>query len=376
MKYIFIWVFLCVVIGWIFLVFFFGSHISSPFNTKSVIPLPNSNFTWVRIVSSWGLDNIDEKYIEILTISSWAASTIDKFSLIANTNPLFLDATRLAENKDFTGSIALLQEARKTARWSWELAIIDFNISDNTFSLDRLEWTEDFIKLIQNTDYSPRIRALAMQRIYLKYIKFNDRKILYKLAEWLNIQSESRPEIRLKYMKKAYDLYPLPSSSLFLMQNEISAVDNKTDALTIFDKYITNINLGIQEMLNYPWELSETTSAMLSRAQAFGNLYRDYAISSREEVEKLYRDLIQFDQEKWLKINKQYALVYYANFLAEINEPNEAQKIIKILLEDWLESSLIESLPKTKDLTALRIMSPITDKMVQDFIDFLWPVIK
>ncbi len=215
-----------------------------------------------------------------------------------------------------------------------------------------------------------------MQRIYLKYIKYNDRTILQKLADGMDINTISRPEIRLEYMKKAYELYPLPGSSIFLMQNGISSIDNKNDALVIFNKYRTNIDLGIQEMLTYTWELSEVTSAMLSRAQAYSNLYRDYAISSREEVETLYKDLIQFDQEKWFKINKQYTLVYYANFLADINDIDGAQRIINILLEDWLESSLNESLPKTKDLTALRSMSPITDKSVQDFIDFLWPIIK
>ena len=375
MKYILSWLLLLLItIG---AYFFYDSHfdLSSFFTSKNIITAPDKTLIWSNDKNN-NLENIIDKYTKSGTIFAWTGLTIDKFSSVANTNPLFLQALRLSDNRDFSGSILLLEEAKKVARWTWELAIIDFNISDNQFSIDRLSWTESFIAFIKNLDYSPRIRALAMQRIYLKYIKYNDRTILQKLADGMEIKAISRPEIRLEYMKKAYELYPLPGSSIFLMQKEISSVDNKNDALIIFDKYRENIDLGIKDMLTYTWELSEVTSAMLSQAQAFGNLYRDYAISSREEVETLYKDLIQFDQEKWLKINKQYALVYYADFLSNINDIDAAQKVLKILLEDWLEPSLNESLPKTKDLTGLRSMSPITDKSIQDFIDFLWPIIK
>lgn len=121
-------------------------------------------------------------------------------------------------------------------------------------------------------------------------------------------------------MKKSYEIYPLPGSALFLMQTEINDVDNRDDALLVYKKYQIKIDRGILEMKNTQGELTEATSAMLSRAQRIGNLYRDYAISSREEVESLYKDLIQFDQDKKLTTNKQYSLVYYANFLADIGD--------------------------------------------------------
>lgn len=143
-------------------------------------------------------------------------------------------------------------------------------------------------------------------------------------------------------MNRAYDIYPLPGSALFLMQIAINDVNNRDDALIVYKKYKINIDRGISEMQKTQGELTEATSAMLSRAQRIGNLYRDYAISSREEVESLYKDLIQFDQDKKLTTNKQYALVYYANFLADIGDNAAAESILSILLADRLEAALVE----------------------------------
>lgn len=143
-------------------------------------------------------------------------------------------------------------------------------------------------------------------------------------------------------MKKAYEIYPLPGSALLLMQSELNSINNRNDALAVYKKYKINIDRGISEMQKTQGELTEATSAMLYRAQKVGNLYRDYAISSREEVESLYKDLIQFDQDRKLTINKQYALVYYANFLADIGDNTAAESILSILLADRLEAALVE----------------------------------
>ena len=183
-------------------------------------------------------------------------------------------------------------------------------------------------------------------------------------------------QVKRDYMQQSYNLYPMAGPAIYLMRDELSKVDNRWDALNIYNRYKPQIDLSIDEMRQYSGESAELTSAMLWMNKILARLYIDYAFSTRTDVEKGYKALIQFDQEKWFTINKQYTLVYYADFLAEINDIDGAQKVIQILLEDGLDRSLIESLPKTKDLTALRSMSPITDKSIQNFIDFLWPIIK
>ncbi|MBC7498350.1 hypothetical protein H7170_01780 [Candidatus Gracilibacteria bacterium] len=301
---------------------------------------------------------------------------VDKFLSIQDANPLFAEAIKLSRNQDFTGSLDILNKIKQTSTSIDEKSIVDFNISINKFFLDRIEGTLSYIDLSKETSYPPRIRALALQRIYLMYRKYNDTTILRKAVDSLGIVWISEDQAKLEYMKKAYEIYPLPGSALLLMQSELNSINNRNDALAVYKKYKINIDRGISEMQKTQGELTEATSAMLYRAQKVGNLYRDYAISSREEVESLYKDLIQFDQDRKLTINKQYALVYYANFLADIGDNTAAESILSILLADRLEAALVEGLPKTKDLTALRSMNPITDKSIQVFIDFLGPIIK
>lgn len=108
---------------------------------------------------------------------------MDKLAIILDANPLFAEAIRLSKDQDFTGSIDLLNKIKQTSTSIDEKAIADFNISFNKFSLDRMEGAMSYIDLAKDTTYPPRIRALAMQRIYLMYRKYSDIDILKKAVE-------------------------------------------------------------------------------------------------------------------------------------------------------------------------------------------------
>ncbi len=304
------------------------------------------------------------------TTGSW----VDSFLLLQNTNPLFWQAIGLSENKDYTWALNLLGKAKNMATSHNERAIVDFNIASSRFALNRLDGVRSYTDLAKNPAYEARVRALSLQRIYLMYRKYWDVEVLRTAIEAMGIVWISEDQATLEYMKKAYALYPLPGSTLFLMQQELGSVRSKSAAEAIYQKYKLVIDAGILEMQQHAWELTEATSAMLLRAKILGELHREYAMGSRRDIEQLYKNLIQFDQEKWLTVNKQYTLVYYANFLADINDVVAAQNTIKILLEEGLDPALNEWLPKAKELSALRSMTPITDKNVQDFITFLWPI--
>lgn len=324
-------------------------------------PLPNIP-TQVNIKSATG------------TQQSKTATWADRFLTLQSTNPLFSQAVDLSKNQDYTWALALLEKAKNVAKSNNERAIIDFNIASNTFALNRMDGARSYTDLAKNPAYEARVRALSMQRIYLMYRKYWDADILRAATEAMGIVWISEDQSTREYMKKAYELYPLPGSTLFLMQQELGDVSSKSDAEAIYQKYKLVIDTGILAMQKSAWELTEATSAMLLRARIFGDLHKDYAIISRGDIEQLYKTLIQFDQEKWLIVNKQYTLVYYANFLADINDVVAAQNIITILLQSDLNPALKEWLPKAKDLSALRTMAPITDSSVQDFITFLWPI--
>ncbi len=293
-----------------------------------------------------------------------------------STNSFFKEGIELSNNKNYTGAIEVLEQAKTLTKDVDQLAIIDFSISVSKFGIDPVIWVQSYLDLADNRLYPARTRALAMQRMYLSYVRSNDTDLFWVMRDWLSMSGASDSEIKLAFMKKAYEIYPLPGSMLYLMQVELASVNNRTDAITVYNKYQPKIDDGIKIMANSAGELIEATSAMLWSAQILGNLYRDYAISNRKEVESFYKNLIQFDQEKKITTNKQYSLVYYANFLADIGDNEGAQKVIKTFLEEEIRPVVREGLPKTKNLTWLRNMENITDPDIQSFIQFLGPTIQ
>lgn len=297
---------------------------------------------------------------------------VDAYTKVTEWTSAAKEAKRLSENKDYTGAIALLVMTKDQTASPVEKSIFDFNIAANTFSLDRISGARTFMDLAKNPSYPPRTRALAMQRIYLMYRSYNDESILQSIASEMSIPWTSPDEVILEYMKRANLLYPLPGSAIYLLKNELTTITTKEQAEMALAKYKTDIDANIILMQDHPGELVEVTSAMLWRANIMAQLYRDYDIGTKGEVEMLYRDLIQFDQTKWLAINKQYTLLYYANFLADTWDREWAEKTLQILLTDWLHPNLVESLPKYREFTGLKNMTGATDKSIIDLIDYIW----
>ena len=92
---------------------------------------------------------------------------------------------------------------------------------------------------------------------------------------------------------------------------------------------------------------------MLSYANVLGTLHIRFGIGERNDVETQYKELIQFDQEKNFTTNKQYTFLYYADFLASLEDYTGSLDVLRILTTEPLDRSLIEALPKSKEFTSL-----------------------
>jgi hypothetical protein len=122
------------------------------------------------------------------------------------------------------------------------------------------------------------------------------------------------------------------------------------------------------------WELVEATSAMLSYTNILGSLYTRFGIGERNDIETRYKDLIQFDQEKNFTTNKQYAFLYYADFLAGLGDPTSALSILQMLWSETLDRALIESLPRSNEYKNLKKIPKenIQNSEIIKIIDGIW----
>jgi hypothetical protein len=190
----------------------------------------------------------------------------------------------------------------------------------------------------------------------------------------MNIPWTSSEEVALEYTKRAYEIYPLPGFWIKILATEIKNMQDSATILETFNKYKKDIDAGISFMQWNPGELTEATSSMLSRANLMAKLHIEHTLFVRSEIEKLYKDLIQFDQERWVTVNKQYTLLYYANFLAAATDDASAQKVIDILIHDGLEGALTEALPKynPQEFSALKAMKWELNYDTKKLIEFIW----
>ncbi len=306
--------------------------------------------------------------------SSWIAISLrDGLQELKASNPQFQDAVKMSENKEYSGAIDLLKKTKEAVTSSGEKAIIDFNISSNNFALDRLAGVKSFLELAKNEQNPVRTRALAMQRIFLMYKKYNDESVLRAIAQEMWIEWTTPEAVELAYVKAGYALFPFPSFAVYLMYEDVKKAKDKDEALKIYQKYKSEIDPGIKLQQSFPGEQAEVTSTMLSMVNMQARLHTEYDKSvSREEVEASYRALVEYDQKKWLTTNKQWTLLYYGEFLAKIGDVENAEKTLLILITDWLESSLLEALPKSKVFLSIKGMSGIKDPRTQELMKFIW----
>lgn len=272
---------------------------------------------------------------------------------IQDKNKEFQNGNNALINGDSTWAIEHFEKSKDWLTSASGLAIIDFNIASARFEQDRNNGVASYSDLANNELYPRRTRALALHRAYLMYRRYNDESLLRTLAEKNNIVWTNTEEVKYKYMLKSYWLYPLPGSSIFLMKVELSNVTSKEDAELVVSRYKESIEAGISAMKERSWELVEATSAMLGYNNVLGSLFVKYALGSREILEKNYKELIQFDQERNFTTNKQYTFLYYWDFLAQIGDYRSAVSILQLLASESLDRSLIEALPKSKEFTSL-----------------------
>lgn len=324
---------------------------------------------WTPTLSPISTNAVVTKGIIPIDSSSWS---FDRLSFLKEKNLDVSNAITLWYNKNYTGAIEVLEKVKLTIDSPKDLSVLDYIISDNRFALDRIDWVMSYIALAKNINYPARTRALAMQKAYLMYKKYNDANILTTIINGMDISWTNSGQVIVDYMNISHNLYPLPNSGIFLMNKDISLATKKEDIYAIYIKHITEIENAITSMQKYSGELTEVTSAMLSLTNIKASLYRKYELISRSEVERDYKKLVQFDQEKQMYINQQYALLYYANFLASIEDFDAAQNILTILLEKSLYPALVESIPKYRDFPYIKSMTGVTDEKINNLINFIW----
>lgn len=354
-----LWMIFVLSIGWYWI---YDLTISEPHSWDAPTVLQSSSGS--ATISSESINANFPTEAESLSVS-------DRFHELAESNEDFAQAIRLSWDTNYTGAIALLEQVKKQLKLEKDKAIIDFNISSNVFELDRLSGVQSFVALSKNPNYPERTRALAMQRIYLLHRKYADDDILRAIAREMQIPWTTVDNVTSQYMQLSYDLYPLPGSALYLLRDALVRAESQQEANIIYEKYKINIDSGIKFMKSTTGELVEATSAMLARARILELLYTRFWLVTREEVESAYRELAQFDQEINFQVNKQYALLSYANFLFSIGEVSHAQRILLIIMNDGLNPALIESLPQSSNFPYIKSFTGYIDPKSKELVDFI-----
>lgn len=277
---------------------------------------------------------------------------VDGYAETLSSNPLFAKGVGAVIEGNYQVALDSFEESKKNAVSEREKGIIDFNIADARFNLDRPSGIDDFIALSKNENYEKRTRAMAMLRAYLMYSKYNDPNILLKLALAYDIPWEDRRLVVNSYMEKIYDIYPLAYPVIVKIQYEVrSASTTKEQALAAYTPFAQTISSDIEDMKKNTGEGTGLTSTMLAKANLLSSLYLRFGAVTKEEVEKAYEDLINYDQSKNLKVNMQFALLAYSNFASGAKDYAKADSIINILASSPLEASVIEALSKTSTTT-------------------------
>lgn len=295
------------------------------------------------------------KYISVINQRQGKATTkvvevakpVDPLSELQVNNKLFAEGVQASINGDYAGALVLLEKSKVGVEKVREKQIIDFNISDTKFNINRSSGAESFIELSKNESYSKRTRALAMVRVYLMYRKFNDPTILAAVVKGYAINAKTQKEQVYLFMKQIYAMYPFAYPAVLIANYELDSAKNANEANVIYSKYASDIYRSITEMKASSGELTETTSSMLARSNLLARLHLEFKAVPREEVEKSYEELVNYNQEKNVKVNKQYTLLYYANFESGIKDYVKAESVMNILLGETLETALKEALPTT-----------------------------
>ena len=160
---------------------------------------------------------------------------------------------------------------------------------------------------------------------------------------------------------------------LKMLDFELNTVTDTLVAQQLFRQQEPLILERLDQQKAYIGESTELTSGMLAYANLLSRLFLEFSAVAPEKAQTAYEDLIDYDNARNITVNKQYALLSYANFLAGDSQIEKATSVIKILLDETLTPALAESLPLTDAQVVYPYMFDVlsketTDETVRAFI--------
>ncbi len=279
---------------------------------------------------------------------------------------------------DKVKALELLEKSKIAETSTSAKGVIDFTIATVNFDLDRNKGIDGLVDLSENAQYSNRVRALAMMRSYLLYRAYNDISLLRNIASSSDIVWTNSDAVTLAYMKKITDLHPFAYPLLKIMSYELDAMENKGDKLEaerLYNKYKLTISKNIEEMKKSEGERTELTSTWLANANMLGRLHMDYGIGQRAEVENEHRSLIEYDRLYMFKVNENYTLLSYANFLSGMKDYTSAEKAILEIVANGVAPAVSEALPKIipeiRYPHLITLSKNVKDPRVQSFLSII-----
>jgi hypothetical protein len=216
-----------------------------------------------------------------------------------------------------------------------ERSIVDFGMAQSKFNSDRKSGIDLFIALSKNETYPKRTRALALQRMALWSVNYNDPMILKQIIDSYEMKAISIADAMNKIMQIQFELDPYVGSAVWIAASLISTVpaDKPDIADSIYKQYEPFITKAIAQMKNNPGEQVELTSAMLGRASILAGLHTRFKKVPRTEVDDAFKEIITYSTQWSLANNQQYSMLQYADFLMANGDKEKAITQLKNITE-------------------------------------------
>lgn len=208
-------------------------------------------------------------------------------------------------------------------------------MAQSKFNTDRKSGTELFIALSKNETYPKRTRALALQRMYLWAVNYNDPMILKQIIDSYELKAISIADATNKIMQIQFELDPYVGSAVWIAASLINSVpeDKPEIADSIYKQYEPYIAKTITQMKNNPGEQVEVTSAMLGHAGILASLHTKFKKIPRPEVDAAFMEIITYSTQWSLVNNQQYSMLQYADFLMANGDKEKAITQLKNITE-------------------------------------------
>lgn len=283
----------------------------------------------------------------------------DPVQLLKESNPDFKSATELGNQKKFSDALTSFEKARLLATDNQELSIIDFAIADTKFNIVRNDGIESFNAVAKNPAYPERTRALAMIRAFLLYFKYEDQAMLGQLANAHDIPWTIPEEVTYQYMRKVSDLYPFALARIWMLDYELNQIVEAPVAKQMYGVNRDSILQNIDDLKKWSGERMELTSTMSAHARLLSRLSVQYDAIPVTDVQAAFESLIDYGNTHGLTTNKQYTLLYYANFLSGAGEFDKAVLMIEMILKEGLDPAVAEALPRFDSQVRLPYFKPL-----------------